>query len=230
MIYSYVPADKQVITQPRAARRRGDDGGAVPRRQGQPRARLQRQLRRSRRAEARSRCGSNPRQKQRDYDWLMLGVDRDDAADSLADRGRSAGRPLDVRVHATIARTPASPTTCSPSRSRGGPMSSMLDRAADMRAARSSLRRAHDRCWPRAARPPPGCSSGRQAELAQDYDRAVVEYTNVGARRSRPTATRARRSSASSCAPRRNTPSAAAGSPAWNATKRRSSSTSSRPS
>ena len=34
-IYSYIPADKQVIVSTDAGRRSGDDGGAVPRRQGQ---------------------------------------------------------------------------------------------------------------------------------------------------------------------------------------------------
>ena len=41
-IYSYLPADKQVIVSPDAGRRSGDDGGALPRRQGQSHERLRR--------------------------------------------------------------------------------------------------------------------------------------------------------------------------------------------
>src|SRR5262245_11341293 len=105
------------------------------------------------------------------------------SSSSIARHCRSAGSPrpssraADPRSRSpTTARTPASPTRRSSSRSHGGSMSSRQT-AADWRWALVAL-------LPLAAAAA-GCASSNtmhlahQAEQAQDYDLAVVEYTKA---------------------------------------------------
>ena len=80
-IYSYMPADKQVIVSDVPAERQRDDAGAVSGRQGQPDPRFHAVARRPAR---RRRPGSRalklvPKTPQPDYDWLILVVEPGDA-------------------------------------------------------------------------------------------------------------------------------------------------------
>src|SRR3954464_3076443 len=77
----------------------------------------------------------------------------------------------------TIARIPASPTARSFSRFREVSMSSLPVRAADMR--RAILIAVPVLALAAGCASSGGMRQGRAAEQAQDYDRAVVEYTNA---------------------------------------------------
>ena len=226
-IYSYIPADKQVIVSPVPA----DDEATTAVLFLAGKGNLTRDFNVSYAdgaADGTWALRLDPKQKQRDYDWLVLGVDAKTLQIRVADRGRSAGRALDVPVQQLSREHRASPTACSRSRFRGVPMSSMLARAAD-RARRARRRwrslalagglrdRGRD-----APRPPGRAGAGlrpRRRRVHQRRARQPGEHRGADGARAREAARR-----------RRNTPSAAGGSPAWSATKRRSSSTSSRPS
>ena len=81
MIYSYIPADKQVIRSPVPADDEATTAVLFLAGKGNLDARLQRQLRRSApRGHVALRL--DPKQKQHDYDWLVLGVDAKTHADS----------------------------------------------------------------------------------------------------------------------------------------------------
>ena len=133
-IYSLRARRQAGHPQPDACRRRGDHRRAVPRRQGQPDARLQRQLRGGRR---RRHLVAAPRS-EAEAAGLRL-ADRDRRSRS---RCRSAGSPPPISragdrrsSSATTARTRVFPTACSSSRFREEPMSSLLAHAAEVRRA-----------------------------------------------------------------------------------------------
>jgi general secretion pathway protein D len=146
----------------------------------------------------------DPKQKQRDYDWLVLGVDAKTlqirsltAADQQGGGRRSSS--------ATTARTRAADSVFVFKIPRGADVITLA--RADRRAALASWR---SLTLVAACATSSGGSWRREAELAQDFDRAVVEYTKIA--RANPANTDARTGAASarSCARRRTRRRAAA--------------------
>ena len=126
-----------------------------------------------------------PKQQQRDYDWLLLVVDRRRCqirALTAADKqgGRSTFTFTNFKENVGLADKTFRVQDSTRCRCHQGWLT-----GADRRGAAPRRRSACWRCWSAAAPRVPRCRAGEQAEQAQDYDRAVVEYTAAVRREAR---------------------------------------------
>ena len=153
---------------------------AVPRRQGQPHARLQRQLRPGRRRRHAGRCGSTRSSRSR----TTTGSRSRPRATRSQLRSLTVAEKQGSRSTFAFTNFKENPGLADKTfeftipRGRGGHQcrtgQALSDGACDVRARR--------RAWPLAS----GCATrraalraGERAEAAKDYDRAVVEYTKA---------------------------------------------------